>query len=594
MIRSAPFVACLAIASSVAAQCFETSIGTRLSLASDTIAPNNALGFAFPWPDGTTSTSIDIDENGRILPSGRGALSQSFPDPYEIINGLPSLMVFWTDLEQLGSGADGIYFRTNGTDTAWVTWEDVVIGSYGYGYYGYVIPFTVQAELRSDGTCRFSFDQDTAAATYYYVPGYGGYYNGLPAIGVSAGGGVNDPGSRDLSNALFGSVNSGLDPIVYEDFNYYYYGFDLADEGIEFRPNGSGGYVVSQATCMGGTAQLAFVSRTCVPRAQQLLGVPDGAGGYSVTPGTTDFSGSFGSSLGQTFGVSTQALGFNFTMPGGQVVTSIDIDPNGRIQEGSRGSVDDSPSVAELLGSTGGVIAPFWTDLVSDRFSDIFFSTDNAGTARITWWQFMQPGSFDRLSFRLELRAPGTWECVYEDVSAFAAADLLVGCSGGGGAADPGESDFSAGTVGTGGGATAYELFSSSEVFDLSGGVPFELLPSSRATLGTVFRSRLDTIPPTATLAAVLIGFSNPALNLGLVFPGLDCDLATNPVLTVNMASRGWSPGTPTASFDLDLTNVTMLTGLQVYLQGLIVDPTLPWAGTTLPIGLTNGMRVTL
>lgn len=82
----------------------------------------------------------------------------------------------------------------------------------------------------------------------------------------------------------------------------------------------------------------------------------------------------------------TVNLGFNFTMPGGAVVTSVDVDEHGRIVEVGSDPSDSSESTSEMTGNPTGSINVLW-DLQSynEPNSSVWFDTDNAGLAVVTW-----------------------------------------------------------------------------------------------------------------------------------------------------------------------------------------------------------------
>lgn len=573
----------LAATATAQTQCFNPNIGTALGAGDDTVSANNALGFVFPWPDGSTSTSIDIDSNGRIFQPG-AAVSSYYPDVYDFIGGPTSIAPFWADLDPSDALSDDIYFFTDNVSTAVITWQDVVV-KYD------TQPLTIQVVLRSDGSIRFAYDERSTTLTGYYT------FYGLPLTGVSPGNATNYNygGSVDISQTLSAPFDSGTDPLVFENFYYNYYGsFDLDGFAFDYAPNGNGGYLLIGVDC--GFARAESVGVGCFPLGSSFDWIADGSGGYVVTQGSSGFDPRAGASLGLgDDSISTQALGFSFTMPGGNVVTSIDVDSNGRVLEGGTGSSDFSATVAELLSSTSGVLCGFWTDINPGAAGDVTFFTDNAGFASVTWTDAPQFGQTNALTFQIQLRAPSEWSLVLSDVQSFASDDLLIGCSGGGGAADPGESDFSTTPILSNGASTVYEYFLVSEVFDLAGPPSIELVASTTPQLGGSFDLALTEIPSSTLQAAALLGTANPNLDLSLVFTGLPCFLLSNNNLgALNLSSFGWAPGMATGSLSIDLTSASpALLGIPLVLQGVIVDPSVPWSGT-LPIATSNAVIGTI
>ena len=107
--------------------------------------------------------------------------------------------------------------------------------------------------------------------------------------------------------------------------------------------------------------------------------------------------------------ISTVALGFSFTFPDGTVVTSIDIDSNGRIfPPGAALSSSYGNAFTFTNGPTA--VAPFWTDMdPSDPLSDdVYFSTDNATTAVVTWQDVVAKFDTEPLTFQAILRSDNT------------------------------------------------------------------------------------------------------------------------------------------------------------------------------------------
>jgi len=159
-----------------------------------------------------------------------------------------------------------------------------------------------------------------------------------------------------------------------------------------------------------------------------------------------------------------------FTFPyQGSSWTSVWVNSNGSLTFGS-GDSDFTESVAELL-SDQPRIAPLWDDL----------SPNNAGTVSVGFGasavtvsyvgvpEFTTTGSN---TFSVTLHSDGTVDVDYGAVSAL---DAIVGVTQGGGAANPGETNLSAGGPFSAVGTTYEQFTGAGDPFDLSGaGLTFD------------------------------------------------------------------------------------------------------------------------
>lgn len=152
----------------------------------------------------------------------------------------------------------------------------------------------------------------------------------------------------------------------------------------------------------------------------------------------------------------------------GQSFTSVFANSNGNLTFGA-GDSDFSESVTDLLAGPPR-IAPLWDDLDASPGQGLVIAEKGPFDTTI---HFVSVPQFFDLSgnyFSVRLSLPGKAEIEYGPT---ARGDALVGVTEGGGATDPGETDFSAGcrwSVFSGRGTT-YELFSASsppEPFDLA------------------------------------------------------------------------------------------------------------------------------
>ncbi|MEM8932873.1 MAG: PPC domain-containing protein, partial [Acidobacteriota bacterium] len=162
------------------------------------------------------------------------------------------------------------------------------------------------------------------------------------------------------------------------------------------------------------------------------------------------------------------ALGFTFPFQGA-TYTSVFVNANGNLTFGS-GDTDFSESVAELLADQPR-IAPLWDDLSPNQGGSVFIDPE-PGSLTVSFQAVPEFFASTTNSFDVTLFDDGRIVITY---GAVAAVDGLVGVSPGGGAADPSESDFSAGGSFSANGTT-YELFGFGDAFDLSGAT-IEFLP---------------------------------------------------------------------------------------------------------------------
>lgn len=136
----------------------------------------------------------------------------------------------------------------------------------------------------------------------------------------------------------------------------------------------------------------------------------------------------------------TVNLGFNFTMPGGNVVTSVDVDEHGRIVEVGTDPSDTSESTAEMIAIPGGSINVCW-DTVSYSAANnasVFFDTDNTGLAVITWVNVTTPTI---TTFQCQLNGDGSVVMCYD--SRTPEDDGIIGVCPGNGAVLPAQDDLS-------------------------------------------------------------------------------------------------------------------------------------------------------
>ena len=225
----------------------------------------------------------------------------------------------------------------------------------------------------------------------------------------------------------------------------------------------------------GGTGVLSRIIYTAPTSGTYALAVS--------TFGDTDFTGAGGSGGRYVLDVdvlegtlitlgddSSLEVALDFAFPfQGATYNSVFVNSNGNLTFGS-GDTDFSESVAELLADQPR-IAPLWDDLSPNQGGLVLVDGDSSSfTLRFQGVPefFATTGN----SFDVTLFADGRIVIEYGTV---AAQDGIVGVTPGGGAADPGETDFSAGGSFSANGTT-YEQFTFGDAFDLSG-TTIEFLP---------------------------------------------------------------------------------------------------------------------
>ncbi|MEO0574002.1 MAG: carboxypeptidase-like regulatory domain-containing protein [Pseudomonadota bacterium] len=151
-------------------------------------------------------------------------------------------------------------------------------------------------------------------------------------------------------------------------------------------------------------------------------------------------------------------LGFTFPFQGGAYDT-VFVNSNGNLTFGA-GDTDFSESVAELLAGAPR-IAALWDDLSPNAGGRVIASSE-ADSFSVTFEDVPEFFAATTNTFTVTLSASGDVSIEY---GAIAATDGIVGVTEGGGAADPGETDLSAGGLSATG--SVYELFEFGDNNDL-------------------------------------------------------------------------------------------------------------------------------
>ena len=484
------------------APCFEPLFGTNLGLGDDAVALAQPLGFSFPVPGGTTTTTIGVSSNGFVW------LDNSFDsgccdgNEVKFLSRGPRIAALWADFDPSASGA--VWFNTfpaAGTlpARAVITWDQVPLFQSGQ-------PMTFQLQLFADGSVLLYFDPNTQ------------FFANSPLTGITSGNGAVS-NLIDIRTTSSSPHDSGVLPSVF-DINSGF--FDLSGAAWTFVRNGQGGYIVTEAgNCTFASAvpfgigcpKPAFFYETFPPGSIDLSGtalefIPTGAGGYVCTPVPGFFNGyANGLALGdeQTSGVLT--LPFPFSYPGGST-TAIEVSSNGFVWLQPPVLPGDSRccDVNEFwFLFDPASIAVLWQDLdpsSAPAGGGVFF--DVVGTeAHITWVDV--PEVFGGLAntCQITLRSDGSFRLSYGAV-VNQVHQVLAGFSDGSGSTPFGSIDLSQGTFTTG-----------------SGGTPLRLSSSKRPQIGTTFTMVVDLITPGSLLGVMVLGVSGIPTGIDLTPIGM-------------------------------------------------------------------------
>jgi len=160
-------------------------------------------------------------------------------------------------------------------------------------------------------------------------------------------------------------------------------------------------------------------------------------------------------------------LGFSFPFQGSNY-TSVFVNSNGNLTFGS-GDTDFSESVLEFLNDQPR-IAPLWFDLSPNNGGQVSVEY-GAGWATVNFDGVPEFPATGSNNFSVTMYDDGSVDIQYGAVSAL---DGLVGLTEGGGAANPGETDFSAGGAFSAVGTTYEQFTGGGDSFDLTGvNLPF-------------------------------------------------------------------------------------------------------------------------
>lgn len=619
MHRLSTSLAALVLAGSALAQ-FDRNIGTSILPAApnDDIIINQALTFPFTWPDGSTSTDIDIDTNGRILQPGANAGSAFGADVAQFLDEL-QIAVWWTDVTPTGLQTQprgSIFFNDDGAK-ATITWCNVK--SFGGTVFDHN-EWTFQAQLFANGNITLTWDE-RVFATRDILVGVSGVF-----------GSTTTPTLVETDLGAGGATTPGSNGSVFEFFDTSDSPFDLFGKSINFVRSGSNySYTVVDAGITPCGAE-----RFGLPCPVSFEFFPNFTGGYTVTrPGAARFIDDMGQGtelanamaasgpLGDDSITAPQPLpaawngGQGFPWPGGTFSADVTIDNNGRVLADPSDSGDFNASVEEFLNWATqpdptamppfpGVPAPpqiaaFWGDLSAQRGSlRIWHDTGSTPDRVVITWD-ETPKFYESVThtFQVVLYELGNFELNYKDVSlwqtgsGFTSDHVLIGCSPGNNHPDPGEVDFSDSVFDSGTEPAVYEFWNANtEIPDIHTMLWPHVIDANdprghvwtEPRSGAPFTVTMSGIPSGTVSANLLFGVQRQPFPIPLDLIGAtDCTLIVNPLVPAIPVMNNAS----IATFSLPIGSDPSLIGLATVFQGVNIVP----GSNNLGIELTNAVQ---
>lgn len=299
-----------------------------------------------------------------------------------------------------------------------------------------------------------------------------------------------------------------------------------------------------------------------------------------VLVGQVPIEPDFGPSIGSATGdppLVAMPLGFAFPLQGFGNANRVHINSNGMfylslnslpLPGSATGYSNSAVTLVNNLRTGAPKVAVFWKDL--DGGSMHFQTLTSPTRAVITWFGVTEVGGTQPHFLQCVLYPTGSITFAYSDELTLSSGAAMCGVSPGGGAADPGASDFS--TNPTNLPSTTYELFSNSNALDLQDG-GLRLTPA-----GAVFNASV-TARPAATHTMLATGCGAETLSAGTppivgnAIPYVVSGVTPNTVLTVTCVSLRYFPvGLP-------------IPGAPGCLQHVDIDPLLLTAIPAFPIG---------
>ncbi|MFY9342619.1 MAG: hypothetical protein WAT39_09020 [Planctomycetota bacterium] len=290
---------------------------------------------------------------------------------------------------------------------------------------------------------------------------------------------------------------------------------------------------------------------------------------YTLGPGAGSYVAPAGTNLTMSDDTTVSvALPFALPFPGGSTNT-LWVCSNGFISSANNGSSYTPSSGGFLAGQR--TWAALWHDL--NPTTGMVRADVSAAVARISYTAVPNFSGGGTATFQYQFFPNGTVHVIYQAVTA-AGNDYLVGYTPGGGAADPGSWDISAGLAG------GLSLCSGASIPNLA------LASSARPILGTTINLVTSNVPAGSLLGISILSTNAiaPPLNLGIInMPNCYLYQTLDVVNTFPATS-------PSASASWVIPNVPSASGLVVNTQSAIFKPSFnPFGAAT-----TNGLQLLL
>lgn len=205
---------------------FETNYGTAL-VGGDDRTYSGALPFAFSL-FGVSHTTFEVSTNGFVTLGGFSGSDCCNGDVGQFLGEAARIAPQWFDI--VGT----VYLNTDVADRAVFTFTG---GEYGPGG-----AYAAQAQLFANGSIVFGYSGDSIPISHTTL------------TGISAGGGVADPGETELNGGTFGT---GAALAVYDVAAAGT--FDLNGQNVFFTPDGAGGYTVGNTAAVPEPASWALM-----------------------------------------------------------------------------------------------------------------------------------------------------------------------------------------------------------------------------------------------------------------------------------------------------------------------------------------------
>ena len=552
------------------APCFEPIFGTNLNLGDDAVAQGQALGFSFPGPGGVTTATIDISSNGFVWLGSNPDSGCCDGQEAKFLTRGPRIAPLWVDLDPSSGGA--VWFNTLPAAgpipaRAVVTWDQVP------EFQGQPA-LTFQLQLFADGSVLMFYDANALVINHVCLTGITEGNNAVPNF-------------IDIGSTGANPHDSGTNPSVYE---LQYFFSDLAPGAFTFVPNGQGGYLVTQQTnCSFAsvvpfgvgcprpvTTYELFTATNQVDLSNTALEfIPNGAGGYIVTPLPGFFAGYTGAeSFGDDDAHGPFNLPFTFNYPGGST-NAIDVSSNGFVWlQAGNGDPRCCNGDEFLFANDGASIAALWMDLDPTSAAPgagIYFDVVGTTEAHITWVDVPEYFTGGTNTFQITLRSDDSFRLSWGNVANLGH-DALVGFSEGSTGVIPGSLDLSAGTFVTGN----------------AGAAPLRLAAQfgSRPVLGSTFTVEIDQITPGSALGILILGFTTFPGGLDLSPFGIQGCYLYGSLDLLNSVPLTGSP----TSYSVPVPSALTLIGAQFSAQAATITP----GFNPFDLLFSNGLALTL